>query len=93
MVAARLLGKAVFARELLPEDLKLELETLDADEATQSARFLAGVIGTAHARQMDAQTRKRWRAELSRNRTKSMDAPSWLWNSVVELLGTRARVP
>jgi len=91
MVAARLLGKSVVARELLPEDLKLDLERVDAAEATKSARFLASVIGKAHARQMDGADRRRWRDELARNHTKSVDAPSWLWTSVVELIAIHER--
>ena len=49
-----------------------------------AAFFLASVVGRAHARQMDANDRKRWRADLNRNRLKSLDAPSWLWKSAVE---------
>jgi uncharacterized protein (DUF2252 family) len=30
----------------------------------------------------------RWLLELQKNRTKSLDAPSWLWNSVVDLVAT-----
>ena len=56
------------------------------DEAVAAARFLAGVVGKAHARQMNLATRRSWKAELKRNRTKSLDAPSWLWASVVELI-------
>jgi uncharacterized protein (DUF2252 family) len=46
-----------------------------------------GVVGRAHARQMDAAGRRAWLGELQRSRSKSLDAPSWLWNSVVELVG------
>jgi uncharacterized protein (DUF2252 family) len=88
MLAASLLGKGVFIRELLPQDLKLEIERLSRDEAVGVAGFLAHVVGRAHARQMDAPDRKRWLAELRRNRSKSLDAPSWLWNSVVDLVAT-----
>lgn len=88
MMAASLLGKAVFIRELLPQDLKLEVERLTRDEALAVAEFLAHVVGRAHARQMDAPDRKRWLAVLRRNRTKSLDAPSWLWKSIVELVAT-----
>ena len=52
----------------------------------RAAGFLAAVVGRAHARQMDMSSRKRWRSELKRYRTKKLDAPSWLWSSVVELL-------
>lgn len=86
MMAATLLRRPVIVRELMPQDLKLEIDTLTRDEAIGAARFLAAVVGKAHARQMDAATRKRWSKELDRNRSKSLDAPGWLWKSVVELL-------
>jgi uncharacterized protein (DUF2252 family) len=35
---------------------------------------------------MDATRREQWVAELQRNRSKLLDAPSWLWSSVVELV-------
>ena len=85
MTAARLLGRAVFVRELLPQDLKLEIEHLSQAEAMNVAEFLARVVGRGHARQLDAEARRAWLAELQVNRTRSLDAPSWLWNSVVEL--------
>jgi uncharacterized protein (DUF2252 family) len=75
-------------RELLPQDLKLEMNRLTCNEAVQAARFLAGVVGKAHARQMDASARKAWRSDLNHNRSKNLDAPSWLWTSVVELIAT-----
>jgi uncharacterized protein (DUF2252 family) len=86
MRAAKILGKSVFVRELLPQDLKLEIETLGRGEATEIAAFLARVVGRGHARQLKAADRKLWLTELQRNRTKKLDAPSWLWNSVVELV-------
>ena len=85
MLAAGLMGKPVFIRELLPQDLKVEIERLSRDEALGIAEFLAHVVGHGHARQMDASGLRQWRAELRRNRSKSLDAPSWLWNSVVDL--------
>ena len=87
MVAGKIEGKSVFIRELLPQDLKIELERLTVREAMKAASFLAGVVGKAHARQMDVATRKNWSAELNRHRSKSLDAPSWLWSSVVALVG------
>lgn len=30
--------------------------------------------------------RKSWLAELARNRPQNIEAPSWLWRSVVELV-------
>jgi len=86
MRAASFLDRSVFVRELLPQDLKLEIDRLTRDEAAKAARFLAIVVGRAHARQMDASTRKSWQRDLRRNRSKNLDAPSWLWSSVVELL-------
>jgi uncharacterized protein (DUF2252 family) len=86
MLSARLLDHAVFLRELRPQDLKLEFEQLSRDEAMAAARFLAGVVGTAHARQMRSAARRGWRTELVRNRSKNLDAPLWLWSSVVELV-------
>lgn len=86
MLAAHILGKPVFMRELLPQDLKLEVERFSHEEAMQMAEFLARVVGHAHARQLTAADRKAWLKELQRNRSKSLDAPSWLWNSVVELI-------
>jgi uncharacterized protein (DUF2252 family) len=86
MIAARLLEKSVFVRELLPQDLKLEIEQLSCDEAVEVAEFLARMVGRGHARQMDAAEREQWLAELRRNQSNSLDAPSWLWNSVVDLV-------
>jgi uncharacterized protein (DUF2252 family) len=86
MLAARFLDRAVFLRELLPQDLKLEIEQLSRPEAMSVARFLAHVVGKAHARQMDDSTRRHWRDELGRNHSQTLDAPSWLWTSIVALV-------
>jgi uncharacterized protein (DUF2252 family) len=91
MVAAELLGKSVVLRELLPQDLKLEMDRLTRDEIVASAHFLASVVGRAHARQLDDSTRKSWMSDLQRNRSKNLDAPSWLWTSVVELVASHER--
>ena len=88
MLATELLDKPVVLRELMPQDLKLEIDQLTRDEAVKAARFLSRVVGRAHARQMDGETRAKWLAELGRHRSKTLDAPSWLWSSIVELLGT-----
>ena len=86
MLAATIGGRSVFIRELLPQDLKLELAHLNADEATVAARYLAHVVGRAHARQMSAEDRAAWRRTLAENRSGKLEAPSWLWTSVVELM-------
>jgi uncharacterized protein (DUF2252 family) len=50
------------------------------------ARYLAGVVGRAHGRQMSAAQRRVWRADLAKNHKAVVEAPSWLWASVVELI-------
>ena len=85
MIAAHVLDRSVFVRELLPQDMKVQIKRLSQGEAGKVARYLGMVVGKAHARQMDAATRKSWRTELRRNRAKKMDAPSWLWTSIAKL--------
>ena len=87
MMAARFLGRSVFLRELLPQDLKLEIDQISHEEAVGAATFLAAVLGKAHGRQMDSATRKRFLRDLKRRSSKRLDAPSWLWSSVVDLAG------
>jgi uncharacterized protein (DUF2252 family) len=86
MRAITLMDKSVSVRELLPQDLKIEIEQLTREEALKVAHYLAAMVGKSHSRQMDAKVRKRWRTDLHRNRSKSLNAPHWLWTSVVELL-------
>lgn len=88
MLATRLLDHGFFIRELLPQDMKLELDQLSQAEAMRAAGYLAKVVGTAHARQMDLATRASWIRELQANRSQTLDAPSWLWSSVVQLVGS-----
>jgi uncharacterized protein (DUF2252 family) len=85
MMAAKLLGRSVVLRELTPQDLKLEIDRLSREEAVNCARYLAEVVGKAHARQMDAATRKAFANTFNLRRSARLDAPSWLWSSVVEL--------
>jgi len=91
MVAGRMLGRPVVLRELMPQDLKLEVERLTQGQAVELAEYLASVVGKAHGRQMDQATRVRWLADLQRARTARLDAPSWLWSGVVDLLGIHER--
>jgi uncharacterized protein (DUF2252 family) len=88
MAAEHLLDRSVFVRELLPQDLKVEIDRLTREEAMKAARFLAAVVGKAHARQLDPPTRRKWRAEVNRNWSKRLDAPSWLWSSIVGLVAS-----
>lgn len=85
MAACRLLGKSVIVRQLMPQDMKIQLAGLTPDEAMAAAQSLARVVGDAHGRQMDEAARMAWLSELARNRSGLLDAPSWLWSSVVEL--------
>jgi uncharacterized protein (DUF2252 family) len=88
MLAAKFLSRSVVLRELMPQDLKLEMDRLTREEAVAAASYLAGVVGKAHGRQMNAATRKRWAAQLNQNQSKSLNAPNWMWRSVVELIAS-----
>ncbi|KAF3996313.1 DUF2252 domain-containing protein [Glaciimonas immobilis] len=88
MAAQRFLAHGVFIRELLPQDLKLEIEELGVEQATHMARYLGHAVGCAHARQMDDPSRKSWLRELKLNRPKTLATPAWLWNSVVQLIAS-----
>jgi uncharacterized protein (DUF2252 family) len=85
MMASKLLRRSVVLRELMPQDLKLEIDQLSREEAVNSARYLAEVVGKAHARQMDASMRREFASSLHQRKRSRLNAPSWLWSSVVEL--------
>ena len=85
MMAAKMLGRSVVLRELMPQDLKLQIDRLSREEAVNSARYLAEIVGKGHARQMNAATRKEFSAGFRVRKSAPLDAPSWLWSSVVEL--------
>ncbi len=87
MIPVRMLGRSLFIRELAPQDLKLEVDQFSHGEAVKAGRYLAYVVGKAHARQMDAATRQSWLALLETDRRGAIDAPTWLWDSVVALAG------
>jgi uncharacterized protein (DUF2252 family) len=91
MMSVRLLDKAVVMRELAPQDLKLEAGELTQKRAMALAAYLGAVVGKAHGRQMSAADRTDWLGELARARTATLEAPSWLWTSVVDLLGIHER--
>jgi uncharacterized protein (DUF2252 family) len=85
MMASKLLKLSVVIRELMPQDLKLEIDRLSREEAVSSARYLAEVVGKAHARQMDASVRREFALSFRQRKGARLNAPSWLWGSVVEL--------
>ena len=87
MLATRLLDKGVVMRELMPQDLKLEVDQLTRSRAAHLAAYLGAVVGKAHGRQMSAGDRQGWLGALARVRPMALDAPGWLWSSVVTLLG------
>lgn len=88
MMSATFLEHSVFLRELLPQDMKVEFDHLKCKEAVKVAQYLSNVVGKAHAHQMDQSTRENWLRELQRARSRTLDAPSWLWASIVELIVT-----
>jgi uncharacterized protein (DUF2252 family) len=91
MMAVRLLGKGVVMRELMPQDLKLEVGELTQKRAMALAAYLGAIVGEAHGRQMSAADRTGWLSELAKARTAKLDAPGWLWTSVVDLLAVHER--
>lgn len=85
MIAAKLLGRSIVLRELMPQDLKLEIDQLSRQEAVEAAQYLAEVVGSAHSGQMDATTRRSFGDSFKMRKSAQLNAPSWLWSSVVEL--------
>ena len=85
MAIGRLLGRPVFIRELLPQDLNLELERLGQAQTVAVGDYLGWVIGLAHARQLDAASRSQWGKEVRRSSLET-PGPSWLWTSVAALI-------
>jgi uncharacterized protein (DUF2252 family) len=87
IIPVRMLGRSLFIRELAPQDLKLEIAQFSEAQAARAAHYLAFVVGKAHARQMDEGVRRDWREALEADRRGAIDAPTWLWTSVVALAG------
>lgn len=88
MLPVRMLDRSLFIRELAPQDLKLEVDQFSRGQAVMAARYLAFVVGKAHARQLDAAERAEWLDVLDADRRGLIDTPSWLWESVVSLAGS-----
>ena len=87
MLATRFLKKSVVVRELMPQDLKIEVEELEEAEAVRLARYLAYAVGRAHGHQMSAEDRAAWIKELLRHTADNTSIPMWLWASVIDLMG------
>jgi uncharacterized protein (DUF2252 family) len=88
MLAAHLARRAVIIRELLPQDLKLDIEMLPQGEALAVGHYLGSIVGKAHARQLDDASLRPWAQEMRLHRSSHLDTPSWLWAMIVELAGT-----
>jgi uncharacterized protein (DUF2252 family) len=86
MMPVWLMNRSMVMRELMPQDLKFDLDRLTKVEAVAAARYLAAVLGKAHGRQMTRKIAASWMTELKKQHTSSLDAPSWLWSSVVSLI-------
>lgn len=86
MAPATIGDKDVFVRELLPQDLKFELESLGEEEAMAIARYLASIVAVAHARQLNAGQCAEWLEAFRKGNAKNMHAPAWLWAAVVDLV-------
>ena len=87
MAPAKLLDRSVFVRELLPQDLKFELNKLTERGALAMAAYLASVVAIAHARQLDQDAGAKWLESFRRKQAPNMKAPAWLWASTVDLVG------
>ena len=87
MIAARLLDTPVVLRELAPQDLKIEIEQFTRAEAVQAASYLAFIVGMAHARQLSDADRRAWARKLKAGRDNNLDAPSWLWQGIIDMAG------
>lgn len=85
MMAVDVCGHPMFVRELRPQDLKIEVDQFTRSEAVRAASYLAFVVGRAHARQMNEATRLSWSECLCVESLGSLEAPPWLWQSVVAL--------
>jgi uncharacterized protein (DUF2252 family) len=86
MAPATVVGKDVFVRELLPQDLKFELESLAEAEALAIGRYLASVVGVAHARQLDPSECADWLEGFRKGSAEHLATPAWLWAAVVDLV-------
>lgn len=91
MAPASLRDKHVFVRELLPQDLKLELSRLRREEAMAIGGYLGSVLGVAHARQLTPAACAAWLASFRRGKSDNLTAPAWLWSAVVELVALHER--
>lgn len=86
MMAAKVNGIPVYVRELLPQDLKFELDAIEAKDVAGLAAYLGGVVGIAHARQLTRRACSEWLETFRKEPAARSTAPGWLWSSVVDLV-------
>ena len=91
MAVTTITGKSMFIRELMPQDLQIEIDKLNPGDATKVATYFGAVVGKAHSRQMNRDQRKTWLEALKERRSPDLDAPLWLWSTVIELLGVHEK--
>ena len=86
MASGSISDRPVIIRELMPEDLKLEMEQFSRREGVSAARYLAAVVGKAHGRQMSTDDRTQWAADVVGRYPADPTEASWLWTTVVAML-------
>ena len=64
---------------------KSEIDRLSREDALKAVRYLATAVGNAHTRQMDGAPRKTWWPASADDASSRLQAPAWLWSSVVAL--------
>ena len=92
MVEARLLDHSVFLRELLPQDLEAgdrSTHAMGGDEGHSRPGTTRGHRAWPQAGRTGA---AKWRAEIGRNRSKRLDAPSWSWSNIGGLVASLRRL-
>ena len=86
VIAATVMGRPVFVRELLPQDLKFELDAMADADVDDLGIYLGSVIAMAHARQLSSAECAGWLETFRREHASRSTAPGWLWAAVVDLV-------
>jgi uncharacterized protein (DUF2252 family) len=86
VIAATVMGTPISVRELLPQDLKFELDAMADDAVDDLGTYLGSVIAMAHARQLTPAQCAEWLEAFRREHASRSTAPSWLWAAVVDLV-------
>src|SRR5262249_54022112 len=85
MLAASILRRRVVVRELMPQEHKVSLEGLDSTEGQEIARYLGGVVGRAHGRQLEVEAAQEWAAEVGKKKHPHVP-PRWLFEALLTLV-------